>query len=395
MTGRLLNQPATFLRGRRTPEAGRPLRVGFLIDRLCRGGTETQLLALIRELDRSRFTPSLFLLNGEDDESRALESDCCPVYRLGFRSFLRPRQWIKALRLAGWFRRQRLDVLQVYFQDSVYLGVPVARLAGVRRVVRVRNNLGHFLTPKHRLLMLLFGRLVDRTLTNCEPAREALLRAEWLAGRRVEVLENGVDLERFPPAPPPDPTRSTVRVGLVGNLRAVKGIDLLVQAAAALRERYPRLTYEVAGEGPERPALERLIAGFGLADCFRLVGSVADVPGFLARQDIAVLCSRAEGMSNAVLEYMAAGRAVVVTDVGANAQLVRHGETGLVVPPGDAGALAGAIARLLDEPGLAVRLAEAARRRVQHDFSRAAMVRRFEGFYEGLCGPARSPLAPL
>jgi glycosyltransferase involved in cell wall biosynthesis len=360
--------------------------VGFLIDRLCRGGTETQLLALVRELDRSRVEPSLFLLNGEDDESRSLEPDCCPVYRLGFRSFLRPREWPKALRLARWLRRERLDVLQIYFQDSVYLGVPVARLAGVRRVLRVRNNLGHFLTTRHRLLMFLYGRLVDRTLTNCEPAREAIVRAEWLSPRRVEVLENGVDLGRFPAAPPPDTARATVRVGLVGNLRSVKGIDLLVRAAAALRERYPRLTYEVAGEGPERPAHERLIAELGLGDRFRLLGSVADVPGFLARQDVAVLCSRAEGMSNAVLEYMAAGRAVVVTDVGANAQLVRDGETGLVVPPEDIEALAGALARLADEPALAVRLGAAARRRVQRDFSRPAMVRRFERFYERLCG---------
>src|SRR5207253_6144073 len=114
-------------------------------------------------------------------------------------------------------------------------------------------------------------------------------------------------------------------------------LDVLIEAAGRLAAAHPGVTFDVAGEGPERAALERQITGLGLAGRFRLRGPVADVPAFLGEIDVAVLPSRAEGMSNAVLEYMAAGRAVVATDVGANARLLGGGACGLLVPPEDPG----------------------------------------------------------
>jgi glycosyltransferase involved in cell wall biosynthesis len=173
-------------------------------------------------------------------------------------------------------------------------------------------------------------------------------------------------------------------VGVVANLRSVKGLDVFVRAAAEVSARHPRATFHVAGEGDQRPALERLAAELGLGGRFFLPGSVKDVPAFLAGLDVAVLCSRSEGMSNAVLEYMAAGKAVVATTVGANPRLIEDGVHGLLVPPGDGKQLAAAISRLLADGKLAARLGAAARTRVQERYSREAMVRRFEDFFEEL-----------
>ena len=131
-----------------------------------------------------------------------------------------------------------------------------------------------------------------------------------------------------------------------------------------------------------------------MAEHFTLPGSVADVPGFLAELDVAVLCSHAEGMSNSLLEYMAAGRAIVATDVGAASELIVDGVHGLLVPPGDAQKLAEAIGSLLADRELARRLGAAARRRSQDRYSRAAMVRRFEEFYANLV-PASGGVSPL
>jgi glycosyltransferase involved in cell wall biosynthesis len=175
------------------------------------------------------------------------------------------------------------------------------------------------------------------------------------------------------------------RVGAVANLRPVKAIDRFIRAAVRVLADHPDATFHVAGEGEQRPELERLIAELGLTGRFVLHGAVADVPAFLATLDVAVLCSHAEGMSNAVLEAMAAGRPVVATDVGANGHLLRGGELGVLVPPGDEAALAGAIRRLLDEPARAARLGEQSRRHVQTHYSRDAMRRRFEDFYARLC----------
>ena len=115
-----------------------PIRVCFLIDFLGTGGTEWQLLALIRHLDRTQVQPFLALLDGETAKSRALEPADCPVLRLGVRSLCRPGTGRAAIRFARFLRRERIDVLQVYFADSSYFGIPVARLAGVPRVVRTR-----------------------------------------------------------------------------------------------------------------------------------------------------------------------------------------------------------------------------------------------------------------
>jgi glycosyltransferase involved in cell wall biosynthesis len=117
------------------------------------------------------------------------------------------------------------------------------------------------------------------------------------------------------------------------------------------------------------------------------------VPHFLADLDVAVLPSRAEGMSNAVLEYMAAGRPIVATAVGANPDLLDHGVTGLLVPPGDDSALAWAIGKLLREPAGARRMGEAARSVAQQRYSREAMVARFEDFYQSLVAPTVSRAA--
>jgi glycosyltransferase involved in cell wall biosynthesis len=382
-TAELVHDATRSLPRPTTRAVAQPARVCFMIDELTTAGTETQLIALIRHLDRARVEPYLCLLRGEDERSRALEPEGCPVLRLGVRSFGHPSTLSAAWRLTRFLRRGRIDVFQAYFPDSTYFGVPAAWLAGVPHVLRTRNNLSYWLTPWHRRLNRLCNALCDGVVANCDACRDAVVAAEGLSPGRVVVLENGVDLSRFAEAPAPAPAR---RVGVTANLRPVKGLDVFVRAAAAVSAAHPGATFHVAGEGPLRPELARLANDLGLGERLVLRGSVADVPAFLAGLAVAVLPSLSEGMSNALLEYMAAGRAVVATAVGASAGLIEDGVSGLLVPPGDAGRLAEAIGRLLSDPQLAARLGSAARRRAAERYGRAAMVRRFETFYQDLVG---------
>jgi glycosyltransferase involved in cell wall biosynthesis len=305
------------------------------------------------------------------------------VLRLGVRSLGSAKAVRAGAKLTRFWRRESIDLVQTYFLDSTYFGVPLARLTGVRRVVRVRNNLGHWMTDRHRRLGRVMGRLVDATLTNCEPARRAVLEAEGGSARKVIVLENGVDLERFEQAPPP--RDRPVTIGAVANLRPVKGIDVLIRAAAIVCRRFPHLTFRVAGEGDHRTGLQQLAEELGIAERFHFAGAVADIPGFLASLDLAVLPSRAEGMSNALLESMAAGRPVVATDVGANRHILSGGEFGSLIPPEDPAALANAIMHMLEDFAESMRIGAAARRHVARHYSREAMRQRFEGFYERMC----------
>ena len=360
------------------------IRVSFVIDNLSRAGTETQLLALIRELDRNRVSPSLVILDGDNPLSQSLEPSNCPFLRLGVRHLLRSSTLQSAWRLQKFWREHRPNIVQLYFMDSAYFGVPIAKLSGVKKVVRVRNNLGYWLTRTHRLLNRLIQPLVDVTLTNSTSGRDALIQNDRLSPNQVAVIENGVDLERFANFPAPCSRDSVVRVGCVANLRAVKNIDGFMRAARQVCDRIPNVVFEVVGDGDARHVLEQLHAALRLGDRFILRGSISDVPAFLRSVDVAVLPSHSEGMSNALLEYMAAGRAIVATDVGANTKLIADGRHGLIVFPKDVNALANAIERVATDKALSQQMGRAARAKVETDYSRDAMRIRFEEFYRSL-----------
>lgn len=395
----LLKQP-----GKKAPR--HPIHVCFMIQRLLRGGTETQLVALINHLDRARVRPFLCLLDGEDELSRSLEPRRCCVMRLGVRSLRDPRNLAKAVRLLRFFWANRIDVLQTYFADSTYFGVPLARAAGIPRIVKTRFNLGHWLTPVHQSLGRLFTRFADATVTNCQACSAAVVRDEGAPPGAITVITNGVDLGPFSAIPDlamdsgKTGSGKTCRVGMVANLRPVKDPLTFLHAARRLADEFPDMTFAIAGDGEMRRTLDAIVSEWGLSSRVRFLGPVTEIPTFLGGIDIAVLCSRAEGLPNSILEYMAAGRAIVSTNVGGVPQLINNGREGLLVPPGDPEALANAIAALARDPHLAQRLGMAARRHVRAGFSMEARARKFEAFYQDLLlkrspAPEDAWLAPL
>ncbi len=364
----------------------RPMRACFLIDELALAGTESQLLALLRRLDRRKVQPVLALLKADPQPAADIIADC-PVLHLGVRKLCRPSTMAKLWRFARWLRHEQIDVLQLYSPDSTYFGAPAGWLAGVAHVLRVRNNCNHWMTRTDRWLGRCYNRLVTGTLTNCEAARQAVLRDERPDPATVTVLANGVDLERFDDVPAWNCWQrqgGEWHLGVVANLRPVKGLDVFLTAAADLAATNPGLTFHLAGDGPLRSALEQQAEALGLASRIRFHGAVADIPAFLATLDVAVLPSHAEGMSNALLEYLAAGRPVVATAVGAAPDLIEHGKHGLLVPANSAERLADAVRALMLLPEQAAIMAAAARLRVRVRFSRPAMIERFERFYGAL-----------
>jgi glycosyltransferase involved in cell wall biosynthesis len=355
-----------------------------VIDRLRIAGTETQLLKLITGLDRSRVMPYLCLLDGEDETSRSLEPEDCPVLRLGVRRLRHPWTLRQAWRFGRFLRRERIDVVQTHFPDSLYFAAPVARMAGVRHILRTRRDLGFWMKPADRWLAPLYNRIVTGTIANCEACRRAVIEQERAAAGSVAVLENGIELDRLltlPLTSPSDNKKPWV-VGLVANLRPVKGPDVFLRAAAIVSTANPRTTFRIAGSGDEGSA-RRLIRELGLEGRVELLGSVRDVPALLSELDVAVLASHSEGLSNALLEYMAAARPIVATAVGGNVELIEDGRHGLLVPPGNAEAAAEAIVRLLADRALAARLGSAARKRAGERYSTSAMLRRYEDYYVG------------
>jgi glycosyltransferase involved in cell wall biosynthesis len=177
-------------------------------------------------------------------------------------------------------------------------------------------------------------------------------------------------------------------IGIVARLDPVKNHASLLRAMRHVIDTYSDATLLVIGDGPLRKKLEELATDLGLGRGIRFLGMRDDVPALLGALDVLVLCSLSEGLSVSLIEECAAGKPTVATAVGGNAEVVEHGRTGLLVFPGDAGALADAIIALLDDPQRASRLGQAARRKFLAEFTLERMVSHYVDIYEKCSAPS-------
>jgi glycosyltransferase involved in cell wall biosynthesis len=237
------------------------------------------------------------------------------------------------------------------------------------------------------------------TAVICVCDHERGLARELGAGDRAHVVHNGV--ETVPDAPVPEAVAAFAAGGdrllvAVSELFRRKGVEVLAEAMAILASSHPGARLVVAGDGPDRAACEAAIRSFGVTDRILLSGHVDGVGGLLRAADVFVNPALAEGLPYAVLEAMSIGSACLVTDAGGTPEAIEDGRSGIVVPRGDAAALAAAAARLLDDPELRSELGAAARERMRTHFTRDRMLADTLAIYEQLeLGPGQAGvLAP-
>ena len=346
------------------------MRVAHLLDSLQLGGTETQAVALARGLAARGIENRMihFQLGPLRDQ---LDVPNVVVDRLDFDGYLKPSFPRLVRRLVRDFRAWRPDVVQTYGFYTNLPGMLAGRLARVPVLVAGKRGLGMNLTPaQHRLDRL--GRLLAHaTVVNARSLRTRVTAGESYG--RVEVIPNCV-VERGPVSPSHDPI-----VGMVANFRYPKDHATFIKAALLVAEKVPTAEFHLIGKGPEEPALRELVAALELGDRVRFLGALSPEQVWAAtnRFAVSVLSSLSEGMPNAVLEAMLAARPVVATAIGGITEIIEDGETGFLVPPRDANALAAAIGMLLKDPDGAARIGAAARAHVVATYSVERMVNDF------------------
>jgi glycosyltransferase involved in cell wall biosynthesis len=375
------------------PSAGRRRKVFYLVDSLNVGGTETQAVELALRLPVSEYEIMMGCLRAQGPLLEKLRGSAVSVREFHPSGGLDSAAGLyELIRLARYLRREQFDVVHTHDLWSNLMGVPAARLAGVPAIVSSRRDLAHFdwYQGRRRHWLRRIQNLSGVVLANATPIRDALISEDGFAPGKLRVIHNGVDTEKFQQAQRdrarlfPD-VGTEILVVLVGNMHSdVKGHPWLIAAAPTVLREFPEVRFVFAGDGESRPTFAAQVAQLGLEGKVKFLGRRSDIPEILASCDLAVLPSRAEGLPNAVLEYMAAGLPTIASRVGGTAELVQDGVTGLLVPAEDANALAGALLQFLRNPERARQIATNGQRFAVENFSFERLIREIDELYAEL-----------
>jgi len=293
-----------------------------------------------------------------------------PTAEVAMRGDFHPRD---LLAVRAVFRDRGIDLVVVKMHQCIRMAWAAGLLRGRQRPA-ILCRMGNSMMKRSLGARLTYRYLADRYVTPSEVARRELLAYGYYGPERVRAIPNGVEI---PPDDPAARARIRAELGLgaapvlvsTSRFHPIKGVRHLLDAFALLRAAFPSVRLVLAGDGAERQNLTEQARQLGVADAVVFTGFRADVADLLRAADLFALPSLREGLPNGALEAMAAGLPVVATAADGVPDAVVDGETGLLVPPGQAAPLRDAVARLLTEPNLAARMGHAGRERVREHFS--------------------------
>jgi glycosyltransferase involved in cell wall biosynthesis len=363
----------------------KPLPVLLLTSELGIGGTERQLVQTAVTLDRARFQPHVACFNASGFRAARLRDAGIPILELPVHSFKRWCAVTGARQLARYLRANRIQVAHAFDVPMDIFSVPVARFA--RTPVVISSQRAHRdLTPGlYTRLLRATDRMVNALVVNSRAVERELVQQHRVSPALIRFWPNNIDPGEFPSTPrvrQPELAGAELVIGSLCALRPEKGLDLLLDAFAALRPAGATLVF--IGSGPAEAALKQRAAALGVGDLCRFIPMVTNPAEWLRSIDIYVLPSLSEAFSNSLMEAMSCGCCCVASDTGGNPELVESGATGMLFRSGDARALADTLRPLLADAGLRLRLAQAAAAHIRETFSVAASAERAANLYTEL-----------
>lgn len=368
------------------------LNILYVIDELItKGGTEKHLFELAEGMaSRGHCVTVVSLNEGEYAKAfkclKGVEYRCLMVNKIHNYNGL-----IAILKLSRFISTYKIDIVQTFHTGADLIGPLAAKLSLKQPVVlSSRRDTGYTKAPRHINAQRIINRLVDAILANSLAVQSAVVEQEAFPLAKIKIIYNGIEVDRYNQS---DPVRAAdiamangislkgCVVGSVGNIRPVKGYDIMIDVAAMLCHAFPQLTFIQAGEGPDMDELKTSCIRMGIDNKFLFLGKQEHIPEVLSLMDIYLQPSRSEGFSNAILEAMASGLPVIATRVGGNPEVIDDEVNGYLLESEDAKAIAERISLLIKNNLLRRNMGEAARKKVKllHDIS--FMMQQYEGFY--------------
>jgi glycosyltransferase involved in cell wall biosynthesis len=373
------------------------MRILYVIDSLKFGGAEMLLLAMAQiysrqghEIQVAYFTPGPL----SDD----LGKMNIPLHRLSSRGIKDPRA---LTRLIGIIRDFKPDVLHTHLFKSDVTGQIAGALAGVPARVSSEHNINPWRKkPLYNAISKALMSPAHRIIAVSGEVRDYLKTYNTYPDEKVVVIDNGIDLERFNPATvePLDKAAlwnvpaDALLVSVVGRLEEQKGHSVLIDAAKKVVEACPQARFVLVGAGPLRESLEAQRSALGLDEYVIFAGIQRDMPRVMKTMDVIVFSSLWEGLPVALLEAMAMQRPLLSTAVGGVPGVITPEVNGLLIPPGDADALAQGLIRLLNDPALRERLGKAGRSTIHERYSAAGMHEQIMNLYQSILARRNEPV---
>mgnify|MGYP000468684849 CR=1 FL=1 len=370
------------------------IKLCLLIDVLedIKGGAEKQIYELIKRIDKTKFKIYLFILHQKKIpyviQKLLYENDTqIEVKGIGIKRIYDWKGVYEGFKFIKFLKEKKIDILITYHFASDIWGTVFGRLANVSIIISNRRDAGFWRNKFHILAYRMVNRWVKKIVVVSKAVEKMVIEEEGVCRRKIELIYNGVDLEKFEidvdifskKRELGIPSKSKV-VGCVGNLTPVKGHKFLIEAASQIIKKNPYVHFLFIGDGPLKRNLISLTSQLYLQNNIHFLGKRNDVNELLKIMDVCVLPSLSEGLSNALLEYMASGKPVIATEVGGNTEVIEHGVNGILVPPNDSKSLEEEILYLLTNEEFARMLGKRARETVEKKFNMEEQVRYTENF---------------
>jgi len=355
------------------------------------GGTERHMINLATHLNREKFNLVICCLYdlGSLGKQFVKRDERTKVYSDLIRNKFDLCGIYKIYRI---MKNERIHILYTINSPLTQLwGTVLFKMSAIDAyITRVATTKPRLHGKRRRIVNRIMIPLVDKVIAQADIHKKYLTEFEGIGKNKIEVIYNGVELERFNAETDRLKLRESIGIGrsdpiigIVARLAPEKGHDVLLKSAKRVVNEYPSARFLIIGDGEERQKLQQITFQLGIESNVIFLGERNDIPSMLAILDIAVLSSQqiVETVSNAILEYMAAGKPVVATNAGSTADLVDNGNTGYLISCGDHEALADSILKLLKDRELAKKMGEAGRERIKEKFTIQKMTARYEALF--------------
>ncbi len=367
----------------------KPVRILRIIPSLEMGGVERTLTSILPRLDKYQYKVYLCCLFKRDKLADTIESLNIPIIKFKMRARLDfDGKYIAGImRLARLMKKMQIDIVHTHLYRANLAGRIAAKLAGVPIIIANEHNIDSWKKFPQRLSDRVLAGITNKIIVVSDAVKDFYVNKIGIHEHKIITIHNGVDISKFQTYVNTNKQREEFGIKpdekvitTIGRLHQQKGHVCFLKAAQIIRKKKPNVKFLIVGDGPLRSQLKSMSEDLGISKNVVFAGLREDIPQILAMSDISVLASLREGLSITILESMASGKPVVVTDVGGNSEVVEHGKTGFIIPAQSPEDLALYSLNLINNQELAKKMGQEAKKRALN-FSIDRMVKKTENLY--------------